>query len=1545
MPTSASTSLFSVFCENAASSPNEDFLVEDKNVVLSYGESRIIATQLIPSRLRNICPQIVTRERTTAIILSQNNALFALLYFTLWSMSSVAVPLSTSADPSLWAGMVQLIQPDLIFVSPSLLEPLRRSLDSAALDQELPDIISLKSLIPEEFFAQTGNDLKVSDYIPSCKRWISSLDSNLETLLTSLTPPSPEPECRAVTLFTSSAVDWSTLKCVSYTHSILLRSAQRCIQMLGGPEYSNTPKKHLGWLPLSHCFEFCITYCSIVLLTGGSYVFFDRSRSSPSSPSSTSLPPLLLSALAYHAPITSLTTIPALVPEIFTPSSDAVSTLPLLTALHSLGVGGAPTPSHLFSWAASRGIKYFDCSGATEAAGTICVRRSWNEFQRVNGLQVIPEVLGVLEKTNPSDDFGELIIRGAHLPVGYDHRESPAYQYDSTTGVTTYRTGDIYSHSAQVDVPSYVIGEALPSYETGFQPMAGLTYVGRTDDLIIFTSGIKIDALSLERILDAQEKIQRSALVLSPLGNSVVALIQPHSQFDKCQIVDGVLAINNSLPFEKRLRRENIYMVAELPVTTKFTLNRKKIKKVFSQIKSDSEISQYFPSPITMPPHTSDTPHTESSMQSAVDSPGLDSSVLPRLIFILSEIFSLPESQFTNNSSLSSIPLTSLSSVRLVKAIEEEFGVRVSGAQMYGIHSVHDLFQIVSEGKNNGPLISAIQSPGSTAQKAGPQVSSPSTLVESDILITGVACRFPGNINSLSTFWDALLAPTLHLKSLSRERPPSRWPSSHPQENLMYPSGWLDDGAAGLTNVSSIATFFGLSVQEVEEMCPNARLVLQMGYEAIEDAGIRPGALEGGRWAVYSSMNDSGWRERRVSELSLKDYASEMQGSADEAAGARLSYFLDLIGPVVEVKSACSSSAVAIHQASLAIRNGDCDAAVVVAATTHFHPSSALFRSKNGIVSPSGKCSPFSDAADGFVASEGTAAIVLQKADNTLARQMAYGMIKATTVTQDGRSRGFFAPNPKAQQRMLEQVLKKARVRPDDVAFLEAHGTGTRLGDEIELQVINEVFKSKRTPPLSIGSVKAVIGHTEECAGLAGILKILACLQNNAIPPQPAIGPLNKGIDLGRCHVAIPSKITPFFRHDDALRLCSVSSFGLYGTLANIIVQEVHEKVIDDDASDASTHNHPSDSKVSLFIISAHNYPDFIASVKRYLEFFSTLQLHSGTLETVCRTTQVARDHFVIRRAWAVTGWRPLLDKLHDTLHESTPRFRSIHHLPKVGLWFSLPFFSESVKPSHPLIVSKLEECRRAGWLAEYDTFVTQLALAKSLADLGCDISVVGGEGMTEYLAAVFVGLIPPSAVFRVRDDEKSFSPLVAARCSRRLLDENLMQWRSDELRVMGCHGSELFTIKGSREAIESLADGPDVTLNLNEPLPPATILAPVNLSREPSIPIVSSHLEEIIDPETILNINYWNHIQTREMRTDGGWRAMAAACDIVVNLGMTNDIAGVLGDASVSGHGGSLEKIVGALFEAGSTIPWDKFASKGPRVHLPPYSWAPDST
>lgn len=457
-------------------------------------------------------------------------------------------------------------------------------------------------------------------------------------------------------------------------------------------------------------------------------------------------------------------------------------------------------------------------------------------------------------------------------------------------------------------------------------PNSGLTYVGRLDDILVLSSGLKVDAPSLEKIITEVPGIECSTIVANKPGDSIVALVLPSPSAPMLridEIISSVLYVNTLLPFEKRLHRENIVIVKNLPRTTKGVVNRKLLKKLVSEAREGSHIYHVFSEYLY---YGSQAPNSHSdgfSFPSTLDT----SDIMARVVEVLSRALSLPPSHFSEGGSLVDSPLTSLSSTMLARALQTEFGVPISAARLYGLHSVEDIVRFIAASLDitKTPMMGMEVEDSQTSIFNHHLASRPDA-----IAISGASCRFTGGIDNLNSFWSALLAPEVFVRNCSPRRPESRWPSNHPEEAQMYPSYWLDDEF--LNNTLSFSKFFRISPKDVAAMSPNARLALQLGYEAIQDAGIAPQSLRGKNWGVFTSVNDSGWKERKHSEMGLSgrclsqvtalpsdlrsfvDYSQRLHGSADDAVGARLSYFLDLTGPAFEIKSACSSSAVALHQ-------------------------------------------------------------------------------------------------------------------------------------------------------------------------------------------------------------------------------------------------------------------------------------------------------------------------------------------------------------------------------------------------------------------------------------------------------------------------------------------------------------------------------------------------------------------------------------------------------------------------------------------------------
>lgn len=1497
-------SLLSAFYDLARQTPDNDFLVEDVNRSLTYRESYILASQLLPQQLKRLCPSLSTPRRRKVVLISANNALVPLTLWAFWFMSFSVVPISVKSDQSLWRAMVDVVDPDAVIVSRNLRDAAAKYLpDTADLD-----VAYLDDIIPIQFALQISS-LRQSDFIPSLKLWLSQISGPDDGHAPLRGPPHVDDELPVISLFTSSAVDASSLKSVTYTHTMLIHSACRMVEMLGGSPYGSHPIRHLGWLPLSHCFEFCISLLGIVLGTGGSYIFFDRQVSSPQAPLSTPIHVQLLHAIQYHQPVDSLCVVPAIFEDMVA-DLDEIG-LRNLKAMRSLGVGGAPTSEDIFQWAAEHSVQYFDCSGATEAAGTICIRRVMVQSMRDHGLQVAPGLEGFLEKESLMDNFGELVLRGSYLPSGYDNKQSDAYQHDPVSGMNVYRTGDLYEEDEETmkvqKSSSYLKGGTLPHPDNNRPQLSGLKYLGRIDDLVVLASGVKIDALDIERHLNNHPLILRSAVISSITRETPVALLQPAGNNDtpldvgkREKIVRYVMEINQMLSFEKRIRPGNIVFVDELPTTTKFTLNRKKVKKIWAELNGKWPVQK---------PQVADSHNHVSELREHVL---LHNEVLR----LLSNIFNIPVDHFVHKSvKVAEIPLTSITAVQLARALESQFSFSVTASQLYACKSVDDICDLIVKHDSATQYILSTPEDRSSSISETIATGNVADVSDASLVITGVACRYPGNVSSLSDLWDALLDPQTYDIRVSKKVPASRWSPESIQGVDIPPVAWLEDEA--FQDTGAFRKFFRLSPADAQNMSPNARLVLRMAYQAIEDAGIAPSSLDGQSWAVFSSVNSSGWRERMSAELDIHEYSMALPGSAHDAVGARLSYFLNLTGPAIEVKTACSSSLVAINQACNSIRSGDCDAAIVVSSTTHFHPSGPIFRLDSGIASKSGRCATFSETADGFLPGEGAAAIVIQKA--TDAQCGVYAKIKASHITQDGRSHGFFAPNPAAQTRLLQQTMKKARCVEEDIDLIEAHGTGTQVGDAVEMQALDKVFRGKRTRPLLVSAVKAVLGHTEETAGLSSVLKTIACLQNNIVPGQHNLELPNSQIDFTGSKFIVPRRVTSFPRNGRPRRI-GVSSFGLSGTLAHAILEDFDKHHV------PQLTNTP-----SIFLISTVDFREYESLVKRCLEFVLSPSGAESTLKAICMTSQVGRDHFPVRRAWPVGDFRSLVSALSTELLGPKPRETFKHGNVRLGIWFGLPLPRASFDlPDSHVFGHKRSTVATSTWDQCYRAFAEQLAIVNALKALGCQIGAVGGEGMSEWVAAVCAGILPVDSVFQRRAEENNMVYLLRGPKSE--ITESLMQWLPSELRLRGCHTDELHVLEGEADVVEEFTKNGGYTVAVNPTLaraePPST-----NVNSK-GIPFVSGYLCDVLDEDTLQSRTYWTQIANRVFDTRRGVECLTAKCDVVVHVG--GPALALSSDKYTHFGSERFEQLLASLYEHGCDMDWNIFGTTGERVHLP---------
>ncbi len=405
------------------------------------------------------------------------------------------------------------------------------------------------------------------------------------------------------------------------------------------------------------------------------------------------------------------------------------------------------------------------------------------------------------------------------------------------------------------------------------------------------------------------------------------------------------------------------------------------------------------------------------------------------------------------------------------------------------------------------------------------------------VAIVGMACRFPLG-DTLERFWTALAAG----EDGVRRAPPERW-ASEDADPLAY-GGFLD-GADQFD-----AEFFGISPREAAAIDPQQRIVLEVAWHALEDAGIAADSLEESQSGVYLGCCSADYaRLSDLDALSAEGYAAT--GAAPGVAAGRLAYALGLKGPAMVVDTACSSALVAVHLAAQALRSGECGLALAGGVNLTLFPNGAAMLDRLHMMAADGRCKSFDAAADGYVRGEGCGIVVLKLLSAAqMAGDRVLAVLRGSAVNQDGRSAGLTAPNGPAQEAVIRAALANGGVAAERVDCIEAHGTGTALGDPIEMHALKGVF-GRRDRPLYVGTVKSNIGHAEAAAGIAGLIKAVLMLRRRAVPASLHFHRLNPHIDLEGAPIVVPTALQAL----PDLSCIGVSSFGFSGTNAHAVIE------------------------------------------------------------------------------------------------------------------------------------------------------------------------------------------------------------------------------------------------------------------------------------------------------------------------------------------------------------------------------------------------------
>ncbi|MFP5393833.1 MAG: beta-ketoacyl synthase N-terminal-like domain-containing protein, partial [Gammaproteobacteria bacterium] len=495
-----------------------------------------------------------------------------------------------------------------------------------------------------------------------------------------------------------------------------------------------------------------------------------------------------------------------------------------------------------------------------------------------------------------------------------------------------------------------------------------------------------------------------------------------------------------------------------------------------------------------------------------------------------------------------------------------------------------------------------------------------------DVAIVGMALRFPGKASDPDSFWQLLTTGTSAIGALAPER--LDWPA---QVDVAGDKAYLTRGGF-LDRIDEFdAPFFRISPMEAELMDPQQRMLLELVWGALEDAGHKPSALAGPATGVYVGACHFEYRSL-LERSGTSQGAFVATGSSASILANRISYFYDFQGPSVLVDTACSSSLVAVHQAVRDLRDGACRQALVGGVNLICNTVNVLAYDHAGMLSADSRCATFDAGANGYVRGEGGAVIVLKRLRDALDDgDRIYATIKGSAISHGGQASSLTAPNPEAQGALIVRAARDARVDGASIGYVEAHGTGTRLGDPIEVEGLKQAFAQfaaeGEAPACALASVKSNIGHLEGAAGIAGLIKAALCLRHRTLVPTLHFSRLNPEINLGPAlHVA--STLTAWPARTDGAgralpRRAGVSAFGFGGAMAHVILEE---------HAQAPRSGEPGGPY--LFVLSAKNDAQLLATAGRVATFLERAGNQPGfSLAGLCYTLQVGREEMDERLA------------------------------------------------------------------------------------------------------------------------------------------------------------------------------------------------------------------------------------------------------------------------------------------------------------------------
>jgi acyl transferase domain-containing protein/acyl carrier protein len=868
------------------------------------------------------------------------------------------------------------------------------------------------------------------------------------------------------------------------------------------------------------------------------------------------------------------------------------------------------------------------------------------------------------------------------------------------------------------------------------------------------------------------------------------------------------------------------------------------------------------------------------------------------------------------------------------------------------------------------------------------------------IALIGMGCRVPGGAESPEAFWKLLCDGT----DAITEVPANRWRLEAIFDPDRTRKGKSYTRGAGFVDHFDEfdAQFFGISPREAACMDPQQRWLLEVTWEAFEDAGLPPERLAGSDTGVFIGLFVRDYEALQLSSVNRENLdAHTGVGASMGIAANRISYVYNLLGPSLTVDTACSSAMVAIHLACQSLRNRECGIAVAGGVNALLRPEFTIATSKASMLSPDSRSKSFDAAANGYARSEGIGIVVLKPLAQALADgDPIYAVIRGSAVNQDGHSNGLTVPNGLSQEAALRAALERAGVSPLQVQYAEAHGTGTPVGDPVEANALGNVLGRCRAEGerLTMGSVKSNIGHTESASGAVSLIKVALALTHGQIPPNLHFHKPNPAIPFDDLKVRVPTSLQPWPDAGAGPRTAVINSFGFGGTNGSMVVEEAPPAVASALASLPA-------GRACLLPLSGRSPAGLRAMAERTKEFCSRSE---ATLEDICYSASLRRGQLNHRAAVVADSKEAMATGIEAFLAGET-RLTSAtgeagQTAPRVafvlaGMGSQWSGMTQQLLAEEPVFRGAVERCDRifrelSGWslldemtadeaqsgihetcVAQPAIFAAQVGLAALWRSWGIVPDAVAGHSVGEAAAAHISGALSLEDAVRVIYTRSRLQQTTAGTGTMLAAGltsgeaEQMVAGYAGEVAVGAVNSPRSVTLAGDRDALERIAESLTARGKFNrflqvevpyhspkmDPIREEMLAALESIRPRPTtVPLVSTVTGVPIDGETLTADYWWSNVRKPVRFADAVGSLAKLGSEVYLEVGphpvLARNISDTLAELGETGVVlGSLKRgeperaallaTAGALYCNGCAVNWSAFAV-GRFVRLPAYAW-----